>query len=138
MVSQHWVCSSCGTHVLAHSPFCFSCGTPRIGSRPPRVVEPPSADARRIKPVFWNGSESFQRHDACFRTTSRAGLMGWLAVLCVAVPCFIFSLPFCVRYALWAQGEWAGLGTLLAGMLLWALVLFGISLIVLESGALRT
>lgn len=120
MVGQHWVCSSCGTHVLAHSPTCFNCGGPRAVA--PAVALLGSASralpdrSRDPIAVFLFGSNEYRKYQAGFSGTFKAGLAGWLTVPCVAVPCFWPLVPTLVKGALWPDGEWAGVGTLLVGM----------------------
>jgi len=137
MVSaQYWVCSRCGTNVLAHSPMCFECGNGRPSDSHQQAVPMPvqtittDGSARSWQSVFWFGSDTYVTQYRGTGSTLRAGLAGWYAILCIACPCLIFGIGFAVKVALWPEGEWAGVATVIGGMLLYPIGLFAIFMIV--------
>jgi hypothetical protein len=86
--------------------------------------------------VLWFGSDGYVEYERGFRSTLRCGFAGWYAVLCVACPCLLLGVGWAVKGALWPEDRWAGLATLIGGMLLWALFAAVLVVLFINSGAL--
>ncbi|WP_025225619.1 hypothetical protein [Fimbriimonas ginsengisoli] len=86
--------------------------------------------------VLWFGTDAYVHRERGIRSTLRSGFAGWYAVLCIACPCLLLGVGWAVKGALWPEGRWAGLATVVEGMLLWGLVAAAVVVAVITSGML--